>query len=238
MPADFREELLEYYLDELLTIRDVNREEFKKHFYPFALIRVFQALGAYGFRGLVEKKAVFLQSIPLALKNLEWLIEKCEPAIKLTELKRIAREFSNVKKFDVQIPPRANILTIRVFSFSFMKSIPDDLTGHGGGFVFDCRGIHNPGRYPEYGEMTGKDIEVEKFFEERSEMKAFLKDVYSILDRHISFFKQNDYLNMQLSFGCTGGVHRSVYAAEKIAEMLNRRGDVNVILKHMESQEK
>lgn len=234
LPAEFREELLEHYLDVLTSVKKVDRAEFRRHFYPFALIRAFQALGAYGFRGLVEKKAVFLQSIPLALKNLKWLIEKSEPSIKLTELKRLAEEFGNLSKFDYQAPPETNILTIRVFSFSFVRSIPDDLTGHGGGFVFDCRGIHNPGRYPEFSEMTGRDFKVEEFFKDKSEMNVFLNDVYSILNRHIEFYKKNNYLNMQVSFGCTGGIHRSVYAAEKITEMLNNRGDVKVILKHTE----
>ncbi len=235
LPADFREELLDYYLDELSVLINIDRDIFRTHFYPFALIRVLQALGAYGFRGLVEKKAVFLQSIPLALKNLKYLIDKTGSSVKLPELKRISEEFTFVKKFDLQIPSVPNVLTIRVFSFSYLKGIPDDLTGHGGGFVFDCRGIHNPGRYPEYSEMTGKDPEVEKFFEKKSEMKAFVKDVYSILNRHIDFYLKSKYLHMQVNFGCTGGIHRSVYAAERIAELLKQRKDVKVILRHMES---
>ena len=234
LPADFREELLNYYIDVLVNFRKTNTSEFRHYFYPFALIRGFQALGAYGFRGLIEKKAVFLQSIPLALKNLKWLINHSEIPVELPELKRVIEEIGNAKRFEYQFPSDTDTLTIRIFSFSFMKSIPDDLAGHGGGFVFDCRGIHNPGKYPEYRELTGKDKEVQDFFKRKSGMADFLKDIHSILTRHIDAYIQNGYKNMQVSFGCTGGRHRSVYASEKITEMLKKRKDVRVVLRHME----
>jgi len=234
LPEEFREDLLGYYLDVLTSIKKVDKSEFRQFFYPFALIRTFQALGAYGFRGLVEKKAVFLQSIPHALKNLKWLIEHSEISGKLPELSRVSIEIANTKRFDYHFPINTDILTIRIFSFSYMKNIPDDLTGHGGGFVFDCRGIHNPGKYLEFKNFTGKDEPVKEFLKNNSEMKGFLDDVYSLINRHIEFYKLNNYKNMQVCFGCTGGRHRSVYAAEQIYEKLTGRNDVEVILKHME----
>ena len=234
LPEDFRSELLEYYLDVLSKYKRIDRNEFIHYFFPFALIRTFQALGAYGFRGLVEKKAVFLQSIPLALKNLNWLIDHSGLADKLPEITRIIQSLSNTKRFDYTIPAVTDKLTVRIFSFSYMKNIPDDLTGHGGGFVFDCRGIYNPGKFAEFRDLTGKDKPVQDFLNKKSAMNDYIKDVLSIINRHIEFYKQNDYRNMQVCFGCTGGRHRSVYAAEQITNMLKNRDDVEVILKHME----
>ncbi len=234
LPEKFRSELLGFYLEILTGFKKINKAEFRQYFYPFALIRTFQALGAYGFRGLVEKKAVFLQSIPLALKNLQWLIDHSGLSETLPEITRIILAIGNTRRFDYQLPADADILTVRIFSFSYMKTIPDDLTGHGGGFVFDCRGINNPGKFMEFRELTGIDKPVQDFFRKRSEMKAFLEDVYSLINRHIDFYKQNNYKNMQVCFGCTGGRHRSVYAAEQITGMLKKRDDVEVVLKHME----
>jgi aminoglycoside/choline kinase family phosphotransferase len=234
LPPSIREELLEYYLDELSKYRETDRRQFKEYYYPFALIRIFQALGAYGLRGLIEKKPVFLQSIPLALANLGWILHHVDLPVKMPELIRVADALIGQKRFTIIPEEKPGLLTIRIFSFSYRKGIPDDLSGHGGGFVFDCRGIHNPGRYLEYRELTGKDEPVKLFLNERSKMPEFLKDVSQIISRHIEFYQENNYSAMQVSFGCTGGRHRSVYAAEKITEELNKRHDIRVILRHTE----
>ncbi len=234
LPAEVREELLDYYLDELNILRKTDRRIFRQFFYPFALLRILQTLGAYGLRGLIEKKAVFLQSIPLALKTLSQLLENVKLPVKLPELNRVARKLILEKKYSQTLTEEPGKMIVRIFSFSYKKSIPDDLSGNGGGFVFDCRGIHNPGRYEEYKELTGKDTDVQKFLVEKSEMSGFLSDVLSMINRHITSFKENNYRHIQISFGCTGGRHRSVYAAEKISEMLNNDTSLHVIKQHLE----
>jgi aminoglycoside/choline kinase family phosphotransferase len=234
LPPELRESLLDFYLSELSKFKKTDPEKFRNHYYAFVLIRILQALGAYGLRGLIEKKSIFLQSITPALKNLKWLIENASIPIELPELYKIISKLESVKKFNLPYIENKDILTVNIFSFSYRKGIPDDLSGHGGGFVFDCRGIHNPGRYNEYKELTGKDISVAAFLQEKSKMNDFLKDISNIVNRHIEFYKSNNYYNMQISFGCTGGRHRSVYAAEAIAAILNSRNDLRVILKHTE----
>jgi len=129
-------------------------------------------------------------------------------------------------------------LTVRISSFSYKKGIPADPSGNGGGFVFDCRAIHNPGRYAEYKHLTGKDIQVQKFLEEKSTMSEFLSLVYSMVTQSVEVYISRGFSHLCVNFGCTGGQHRSVYAAEKLADYLKNNFPVTVVLQHIEQESK
>jgi len=129
-----------------------------------------------------------------------------------------------------------NKLTVHINSFSYKREIPKDKSGNGGGFVFDCRAIHNPGRYNEYKTLTGKDKKVIAFLDKETEMQEFLKDVFSIIDKSVKKYIERKFSNLMINFGCTGGQHRSVYSAEKLSEYLNNNYDIKVITKHIEQE--
>ncbi len=232
LPSRKREELLNHYLQSLEIVLPGIRDQFLLRYYDFVLIRILQALGTYGLRGWVENKSLFLLSIPWAMKNLEWLLVNNKIPVGLKELPKLFLKMVASEELNYTFDDKPENLKIRINSFSYRKRIPSDLSGNGGGFVFDCRGIHNPGRYPEWKSFTGKDPEIARFFEERSEMKSFLKDVYRILDRSINAYQDNKYKHLQVSFGCTGGRHRSVFAAENLAVYLKENHKVEVELVH------
>ncbi len=234
IPPEQREELLDYYLDELRLQTGIERSEYMIYYYPFVLVRILQTLGTYGLRGWVEKKALFLQSVPFALRNIQWLLENKLLPTGFPELLKVLSDITASEKLKINIPPKKEKLSVSIKSFSYRKPVPDDLSGNGGGFVFDCRGIHNPGRYDEYKMLTGKDAAVQKFFSEKSEMESFLKDVFSIIDRTVETYTEMNYYHLHICFGCTGGRHRSVYAAEKLAEHLKQKENVIVDLEHTE----
>jgi RNase adaptor protein for sRNA GlmZ degradation len=169
------------------------------------------------------------------MRNLEYFLEVDKQNLAgFPELKRLIELMIRDEKLNKPMHVSYEKLTVRISSFSYRKSIPDDMSGEGGGFVFDCRGIHNPGRFPEFKNLTGKDKEVIKFFEEKTEMADFLKDVFSIVDRTVKTYVGRDFKNLQVSFGCTGGQHRSVYAAQKLAEYLEHNRLITVLLEHKE----
>ena len=234
LPSGTREILLEHYLKELEKIYPDSRQKFLAGYYPFVLIRLLQAMGTYGLRGWVEKKPLFLQSMPYAIKNLKWLLLNDKIPKELPYLKEILTEISISKKFNYSLPQMRDNLTVHIFSFSYRKPIPDDLTGNGGGFVFDCRGIHNPGMYDEFKALTGKEIAIHEFFEKRSRMEEFLADITRIVDLTIESYVERQYTHLEVGFGCTGGRHRSVYAAEKLALYLQQNEKVFVELEHIE----
>jgi len=194
-----------------------------------------QAMGAYGFRGFYEKKEHFLKSIPFALKNLGYILENTQLPVELPELVNILNQLvhSEVLKEIGQV--RSN-LTVTLTSFSYKNGYPVDPSGNGGGHVFDCRAINNPGRYLEYKTMTGKDLEVQQFLEQKSEIGIFLNAVKTIVDQSVKTYLERKYTHLSVSFGCTGGQHRSVYSAEKMAEYLKNNYQVNVVLNHREQQ--
>ncbi len=232
LPFDLREELLNYYLKHLSKYIKIDAILFKKHFYGFVLIRIMQAMGAYGYRGFYEKKQVFLDSIPYALNNLKWLLDNALIPEGYSTLTDVLKQIVNsefLKRF-----PKQKELTVTINSFSYKRGVPVDSTGHGGGFVFDCRAIHNPGRYEEYKTKTGKDPEVIAFFEKENEMETFLKDVYSLIDKSVKKYTERGFSNLMVNFGCTGGRHRSVYCAEQLSNYLKDNYPVNVKLKHLE----
>ncbi|MDD2304851.1 MAG: RNase adapter RapZ [Prolixibacteraceae bacterium] len=233
IPEAEREELLEFYLDELSQYKQVNRDKFKALFGGYVLIRIMQAMGAYGFRGFYEKKEHFLKSIPFALKNLETLLARNTIQVKLPELFKVLKAVTE-SVFLKTISPSNDRLTVRVSSFSYKKGIPHDPSGNGGGFVFDCRAIHNPGRYLEYKHLTGKDPQVQEFLEEKSTIASFMESVISLVSQSVEVYSSRGFSHLCVSFGCTGGQHRSVYAAEKLAEYLRNNYPVTVVLQHVE----
>ena len=228
LPNSLRQELIEVYLDSAERyVSDLDRERFKDELQYFVLFRLLQVLGAYGFRGLIEKKRHFIESIPLALSSLRRVavLEKFPILSRLINDSELYHLFFCEKEFER--------LTVQIESFSYKKGVPKDESTNGGGFVFDCRAIHNPGRYEEYKKQTGRDYAVQKFLEENSEVKEFLNDVYSLVDRHLDVFHRRDFRHLCVFFGCTGGQHRSVYCAEQLAKYL-KKYDIDITLKHNE----
>lgn len=237
IPEAEREELLEFYLDELSQYKHIDRSKFKSLYDGYVLIRIMQAMGAYGFRGFYEKKEHFLKSIPFALKNLETLLAKNTIQVELPELFKVLKAVTE-STFLKTISPVNDRLTVRISSFSYKKGIPADPSGNGGGFVFDCRAIHNPGKYLEFKHLTGKDPQVQQFLEEKSQMPEFLTLVFGLVKQSVEVYMSRGFSHLAVSFGCTGGQHRSVYAAEKLAGYLKNNFPVTVVLQHIEQESK
>lgn len=227
---DLREELVEVYLEELQKYIPVDRELFYDTLKHFVLFRTMQVLGAYGFRGYFEKKPHFLQSIPFAIDNLRHLLKHAsEDYPYLIEVLQKMTEMKQFKDVGVRKP-----LVVRVMSFSYKKGIPADPSGNGGGFVFDCRAVNNPGKYERYTHFTGMDEPVITFLEEDGEILPFLEQAYQLVDFSVKRYKDRGFQNLMVSFGCTGGQHRSVYSAEKMAQHINEKFGVEVQLIHRE----
>jgi len=235
IPQPVRDELFGFYLDQLARILPVNRVEFTRYFKGFVLIRIMQAMGAYGFRGFYEKKEHFLKSIPFALENLRFLLDHLDLPVELPELVSVLGQVAN-STYLRSIGQPDNNLTVRITSFSYKKGIPADPSGNGGGFVFDCRAIHNPGKYPEFKSLTGKDAAVKAFLEKQPEMESFLQAVNSLVEQSVKKYLERGFTNLAVNFGCTGGQHRSVYAAEQLAGFLRNNFPVNVVLSHREQE--
>jgi aminoglycoside/choline kinase family phosphotransferase len=236
LPQEVRDELFEHYLYEVQKIQEVDPKTFKSFFQGYVLIRIMQAMGAYGFRGFYERKEHFLKSIPYALKNLETILGRMDMPVELPELSKALNAVVN-SDFLQQVGKEEEVkLHVEINSFSYRRGIPLDKSTNGGGFVFDCRAIHNPGRYKEYVEMTGKDQPVIDFFKERSEMDDFLQSVYCIVDMSVDKYIKRKFTNLQVNFGCTGGRHRSVFSAESLAKHLREKFDVNISLRHIERE--
>lgn len=230
LPAFVREELLNHYLEGLEKHIQITRSEFMTHFYGYVYIRMMQAMGAYGFRGLYEKKPLFLQSIPPVLSHLEWLVNNVELPIKVPELTKVWKTL--VESDYLKSTAKAHYsLTLNINSFSYRRGIPIDESANGGGFVFDCRAIHNPGKYEKYKNSTGTDPDVIDFLEKDNELKAFLIDIYSLTDRSVDKYLERGFTSLMVNFGCTGGQHRSVYAAEMLKKHLTEKYKSDIIVK-------
>ena len=239
LPQELRNKLLEFYISSLSESIKVNASEFKKYFYGYVLIRILQSMGTYGFRGLHEKKAHFIKSIPYAIKNIQYLLKNNLLPDGLNELKTVLNNIINNDTLNnIEDVERTEILIVSVSSFSYMASIPADLSGNGGGFIFDCRSLNNPGRYDEYKMLTGKDKPVINFLNKENDVKDFLENIFSIVDRAIKNYNERGFKHLMISFGCTGGQHRSVYCAERLSEHLQLTGSVQVNLKHTELEKK
>ena len=234
---EWKNKLFDYYMDcvEQVLQQKINREQFSNQYNGYVLIRLLQVLGAYGFRGLFERKTHFLSSIPLGLKNLKHFFENYNTEIEMPVLKKLIPLITNeetVKRFEKIKAGPETLLIISINSFSYKEGIPADTSGNGGGFVFDCRGIYNPGRKEEYKYLTGLDKPVIDFLEQQTEMPAFLNNIYSLIEITVTDYFKRGFEHLMISFGCTGGQHRSVYAAESLAKYLRQTFDVKVQLEH------
>lgn len=229
---ELKGELIETYREALKPYVNIPDEEFNSKLKLFVLFRTMQVLGAYGFRGYFEKKPHFLQSVPFAIDNLRKLIK--EPFTEYPYLQELLTELTSMRQFsDLRIERK---LEVRIFSFSYKKGIPVDESGNGGGYVFDCRAIENPGKYEHYKHFTGLDKEVIKYLEDDGGIIKFLDHVYALADAHVKRYMERKFTNLMFAFGCTGGQHRSVYCAQHLAEYLANRYNVSVKLIHREQE--
>ena len=232
LPPELRQQLLDHYLSTLAGFLDLKREMFMRHYYAYVYVRIMQAMGAYGFRGFYERKPHFLQSVPYALKNLRWLLQNVELPI---ELPVLMATFKSLLASDTlqSVSPAAGSLTVRIQSFSFHQGLPEDDSGHGGGFVFDVRSLPNPGRQERYKNLTGRDAAVMNYLIQQESVHQYLASVMSLVDASVSNYQSRGFKSLTVSFGCTGGQHRSVYLAEELAKHLAGRGGVGVVVKHL-----
>jgi aminoglycoside/choline kinase family phosphotransferase len=233
LPPDLRQELLDHYLDALGRYVKIEREAFMRHYYAYVYVRILQALGAYGFRGFYERKAHFLQSVPYALKNLRWLLHHAELPIELPTLMGAFRSMLASEKLQ-RLASEADNLVVRIFSFSFHREPPKDESGNGGGFVFDGRSLPNPGREERFKALTGKDAPVIDYLNQQESVHQFLASVLSLVDASVGSYKERGFKNLMVSFGCTGGQHRSVFLAEQLAKRLRVKNGVEVAVRHLE----
>jgi len=228
-PSELRDELIDSYITSLRNYQPVDENAFRERLRHYVLFRTLQVLGAYGFRGYFEKKPHFIQSVPYALNNLRELLQ--DGFEQYPYLCEMLREMCDLKQF---ADSRKRELEVRVYSFAYKKGIPEDSSGNGGGYVFDCRAINNPGKFERYNNVTGLDEPVIKFLEEDGEMVTFLENIYPLIDRHVKRYMERNFTNLMISFGCTGGQHRSVYAAQHVAEHISKTFGVKVSLVHRE----
>ncbi len=233
LPPDVRQDLLNHYLDALGHYIKCEREAFLQHYYAYVYVRIMQALGAYGFRGFYERKAHFLQSVPYALKNLRWLLHHAELPIALPTLMGAFQSMLASQKLQ-GLASEAENLVVRIFSFSFHCGLPKDESGNGGGFVFDGRSLPNPGREERFKAQTGKDAAVIDYLNQHESVHQFLAGVMSLVDASVSSYQERGFKNLMVSFGCTGGRHRSVYLAEHLAKHLRAKNGVEVAVRHVE----
>lgn len=245
LPSALRQHLLDHYVAEVRRYVEITPEAFIHHYYAFVYVRIMQALGAYGFRGFYERKPHFLQSVPYALKNLRWLLGNVELPIQLPALLGAFSSMLSSHKLLSLMPPAPDKsrrpephharLTVRIFSFSFHQGgPPKDETGNGGGFVFDARGIPNPGREERFKDLTGKDAPVIEYLEQQESAHQFLAHATSLVDSSVKNYLDRGFANLMVAFGCTGGQHRSVYLAENVARHLRARAGVDVVLRHLQ----
>ncbi len=233
IPPDNRKELLNYYLDAVTGIAKIDRAEFMRYYHSFAYIRIMQAMGAYGLRGFYERKTHFLQSIPYAVRNIEYLLHNSEMPVKVPELMRVFKRIA-VSSYLRQFGDTNLRLTVRMQSFSFRNGLPSDEKGHGGGYIFDCRSLPNPGRVKKYAIMTGKDAEVIKFFEKESEVEKFINNVLFLIRQSVENYQKRNFTDLMVSFGCTGGRHRSVYCCERVKKIIESEYKVKIEISHRE----
>lgn len=244
IPDALRRELLEHYIrvlsDKIGAMPADSRPQFsadgfRKRYYGYVLIRIMQALGAYGYRGYFERKTYFLQSIPLALTNLRRVVEDHWPPVEMPHLRAV---LDDVAHRAMAAPPvfSADRLTVTVMSFSYKKGLPEDESGNGGGFVFDCRALPNPGRYEQYKTLTGRDVAVVQFLGGDEAVESFLTHAATLVRQSVKQYSERHFSHLMVSFGCTGGQHRSVYCAERMAAQLRSDGTCHVRLIHREQE--
>lgn len=231
---EFRRQMADVYMAELQDITGVNKQDMERSLQTMVWFRTLQVLGAYGLRGLTERKAHFLTSISAALGNVRQMLESGHFA-RLKELRRCLKALTGLERFKNTEEPGK--LTVTIFSFSYKKGYPDDFSGNGGGFMFDCRAMHNPGRYDQYKPLTGRDLPVIEFLEARGEVQSFLRSAAELVEPAVSRYVQRGFTGLQVGFGCTGGRHRSVYCAEHLARIIRDKfpdDKVNIRVIHRE----
>lgn len=243
MPFSWRDELVHHYFDQANQLLDgaLSKNDFLANYDGFVLIRMLQTLGAYGFRGLFERKPHFIASIPFALNNLKWFLENKKLPIRLPALQKVLNAIvadEVLEKFATVVAGADCKLTVHINSFSYKKGIPVDEFGNGGGYVFDCRGILNPGRIDEYKTQTGLDKPVQDFLLHKTSMPSFLQHVFGMIDISVEDYIKRDFEGLTISFGCTGGQHRSVFAADRLANHLKEKYKVKTIVRHIEQEAK
>ena len=237
LPDDWKQRLLEDYMDafEKIVQEPIDKDSFRSQYNGYILIRLLQVLGAYGFRGLFERKAHFLTSIPHALQNLKWFVDNQNVGIALPEFKKVLEICISEEVIQEFTPVQATAetpLVVTINSFSYKKGIPADISENGGGYVFDMRGILNPGRIEAYKTQSGLDKPVMDFLEQQTDMPVFLNGVFSTIDISVSDYIKRGFKSLMINFGCTGGQHRSVYAAEALARHLRNKFKVKIQLTH------
>jgi aminoglycoside/choline kinase family phosphotransferase len=235
LPPELRRQLLEHYLDSLAGHLDLDREAFLHHYHAYVYVRMMQALGAYGFRGYYERKAHFLESVPYALRNLRWLLQNVELPVKLPALMAAFAAMTGREEEPVKAEDGA-LLTVVVSSFSFHRGPVEDESGHGGGFVFDARGLPNPGREERFKRFSGQDAAVVEYLNQQPAVQRFLSGAMSLVESSVSEYRRRGFAHLMVSFGCTGGQHRSVFLAEQAAKRLGGRAGVQVVLRHREQE--
>ena len=235
LPPNVRQLLLDHYLDALGAHIPVDRAAFLEHYYAFVYVRILQALGAYGFRGFYERKAHFLQSVPFALKNLHWLAENVTLPIALPALLEALQAMQTAAPLRNLAAPEEKKLIVRVSSFSFKHALPADPSGNGGGYVFDMRSLPNPGREERFKRLTGRDAAVIEYLQQQESVHQYLAHMLALVDASVAVYQRRGFTHLMVSFGCTGGQHRSVFFAEQLAAHL-RAADVNVVLEHKEQE--
>lgn len=235
--SKIRNELMEYYYINISKYIKIDKSSFLKSYAILILLRTLQVLGAYGLKGLFQGKSHFISSIPYAIENLVWWKDKYAADFDLPYLMKMVDELSKLKDYR-HTTLSDHKLSINIQSFSYHKGIPKDYSGNGGGFVFDCRFIHNPGRYETYIKLTGRDHQVIEFFKEKTDILDFLAQIKPILDNSVQTYIKRNFSSLSIFFGCTGGQHRSVFSADHIAVYLKNKYDVNVTLFHREQEAK
>lgn len=224
-----RELLLEHYIEGFCERSGYNETRFRELYPAFVLVRIMQALGAYGFRGLFEQKPGFVQSIIPAVRDINYLFDSSLLAERLPEIEHIVRAIPNTSKFEALREPET--LRVKLSSFSYMNGLPHDAV-HGGGYVYDCRGLLNPGKLPRFRNLTGNDREVGEYLSADPDTEGFINDAFRMVERSVNAYKKKNYTSLAVSFGCTGGKHRSVYSVNRIASMLEKIEGIDIEVTH------
>ena len=238
LPDHWKYDLLEDYIDAFENVinQSVNRNIFHNQYNGYVLIRLLQVLGTYGFRGLFERKAQFLTSIPLALNNLKEFILNQSLGIVVPEFSKVLKICLADEIIEKFTPVQANEktpLVVKIKSFSYRNGVPPDNSGNGGGFVFDCRGLLNPGRIEYFKTLTGRDKTVKDYLEQQTKMPEFLNSIFDVVDISVEDYIKRNFESLSVSFGCTGGQHRSVYAADALARHLKNKFKVKIEVEHL-----
>lgn len=233
LPYSFRKDMLDWYLVNLRKYKQVDEDEFVEYYYGFVLMRLMQVMGAYGFRGLLERRAHFLQSIPYAIDNLRWFLKNIEIRPILPELMQALNQLAE-KNIEIPLASENDKLTVEINSFSFKKGPPIDYSGNGGGYVFDCRALPNPGRYDHYKTLSGLDEPVIQFLDREPAVAKFFQHICKLVDMSIIEYQRRGFSNLQINFGCTGGQHRSVFFANRLTHYLSENYSIIVATNHLE----